>query len=61
MSNIRVIATGLEFPEGPVVMPDGSVVLVLDMEDLLSDPSANQQNVTPALGNNAAMPRLTAA
>ena len=28
MSNIRVIATGLEFPEGPVVMPDGSVVLV---------------------------------
>ena len=28
MGNIRVIATGLEFPEGPVVMPDGSVVLV---------------------------------
>lgn len=28
MSNLRVIATGLEFPEGPVVMPDGSVVLV---------------------------------
>ena len=28
MSNIRVLATGLEFPEGPVVMPDGSVVLV---------------------------------
>src|SRR4051812_50035043 len=28
MSNVRVIATGLEFPEGPVVMPDGSVVLV---------------------------------
>ncbi|WP_315837995.1 SMP-30/gluconolactonase/LRE family protein [Bradyrhizobium prioriisuperbiae] len=28
MSNPRVIATGLEFPEGPVVMPDGSVILV---------------------------------
>ena len=28
MPNFRVLATGLEFPEGPVVMPDGSVVLV---------------------------------
>src|SRR4051794_11329795 len=28
MSNVRVIASGLEFPEGPVVLPDGSVVLV---------------------------------
>jgi gluconolactonase len=28
MSNLRVVATGLEFPEGPVAMPDGSVVLV---------------------------------
>src|SRR6202051_1067556 len=28
MFNGRVLATGLEFPEGPVVMPDGSVVLV---------------------------------
>ena len=28
MANIRVLATDLEFPEGPVVMPDGSVVLV---------------------------------
>jgi gluconolactonase len=28
MANVRVIATDLEFPEGPVVMPDGSVVLV---------------------------------
>ncbi|MDB5567244.1 MAG: hypothetical protein JWP84_3810, partial [Tardiphaga sp.] len=24
-SNIRVLATDLAFPEGPVVMPDGSV------------------------------------
>ena len=28
MANVRVIATDLQFPEGPVVMPDGSVVLV---------------------------------
>jgi gluconolactonase len=28
MSNLRVIASDLEFPEGPVVMPDGSVILV---------------------------------
>ena len=28
MPDIRVLATDLEFPEGPVVMPDGSVLLV---------------------------------
>jgi gluconolactonase len=28
MSNIRTIATGLRFPEGPVAMKDGSIVLV---------------------------------
>jgi gluconolactonase len=28
MSEMRVVATGLCFPEGPVAMPDGSVVLV---------------------------------
>ena len=28
MPDVRVLATNLEFPEGPVVMPDGSVVLV---------------------------------
>ena len=28
MPDIRVLATGLEFPEGPVAMPDGSVLLV---------------------------------
>src|SRR5216683_1801598 len=26
--NLRVVATGLEFPEGPIAMADGSVVLV---------------------------------
>src|SRR3982750_3663129 len=28
MSEIRVITTGLRFPEGPVAMKDGSIVLV---------------------------------
>src|SRR5258706_5503296 len=28
MSDVRVLATDLEFPEGPVVLPDGSVLLV---------------------------------
>ena len=28
---IREIATGLQFPEGPVAMDDGSVVLVEDL------------------------------
>ncbi len=28
LENFRVVTTGLRFPEGPVAMPDGSVVLV---------------------------------
>ena len=28
MPEIRTIATGLKFPEGPIAMPDGSVILV---------------------------------
>jgi len=28
MADVRAIATGLRFPEGPVAMADGSVVLV---------------------------------
>src|SRR5215211_6324558 len=28
MSEVVVVASGLEFPEGPVVMPDGSIVVV---------------------------------
>lgn len=27
MSEVKILATGLKFPEGPVVMPDGSVVV----------------------------------
>lgn len=28
MSDIEIIATGLQFPEGPIAMPDGSIILV---------------------------------
>ena len=28
MSEHRVITTGLQFPEGPIALPDGSVLLV---------------------------------
>ena len=28
MAELREVATGLRFPEGPIAMPDGSVVLV---------------------------------
>lgn len=28
MSEIEIIAEGLQFPEGPIIMPDGSVILV---------------------------------
>src|SRR5215813_6162477 len=28
MSDVREIASGLQFPEGPIAMPDGSVLLV---------------------------------
>jgi gluconolactonase len=28
MSELTVVAEGLRFPEGPIAMPDGSVLLV---------------------------------
>ncbi|MFN3450942.1 MAG: SMP-30/gluconolactonase/LRE family protein, partial [Sphingorhabdus sp.] len=28
MAEFELVADGLRFPEGPVVMPDGSVILV---------------------------------
>ena len=36
MPKARVITTGLEFPEGPVVMPDGTVILVEIMAQKLT-------------------------
>ena len=37
MSDMRVLATDLEFPEGPVVMPDGTDAGISD--DDTHDPS----------------------
>ena len=42
MANIRVLATDLEFPEGPVVMPDGSVVLV-EIRGQAADPGLSRR------------------
>ncbi|HCX69569.1 MAG TPA: gluconolaconase, partial [Rhodobiaceae bacterium] len=28
MAEMKLIADGLKFPEGPIAMPDGSIVLV---------------------------------
>lgn len=28
MAELEIVAEGLRFPEGPVAMPDGSVILV---------------------------------
>lgn len=59
MPNIRVITTGLEFPEGPVVMPDGSVILVEIMGQRLTRvyPDGRKETVAKMPGgpNGAAM------
>ena len=36
MGDLRVMATGLLFPEGPVAQPDGSVVLVEIQRECIS-------------------------
>ena len=41
MAGMREITDGLRFPEGPIAMPDGSVVLVLDMEELFRNAPAD--------------------
>src|SRR5262249_61804429 len=59
MSNVRVLATDLEFPEGPVVMPDGSVVLVEIRGQRLTrvHPDGRKEVVAPIPGgpNGAAL------
>ena len=55
MSELRTIATGLRFPEGPVVMKDGSIVLVeIERQTLLRvGPDGGQQVVaSPGGGPN---------
>jgi gluconolactonase len=41
MADITEIARGLRFPEGPIAMPDGSVVLVEIARQTLSRVQAN--------------------
>jgi gluconolactonase len=59
MPNIRVTTEGLEFPEGPVVMPDGSVILVEIMGQRLTrvHPDGRKETVADLQGgpNGAAM------
>ncbi|ETR78801.1 glconolactonase [Afipia sp. P52-10] len=59
MPNYRVIASDLEFPEGPVVMPDGSVILVEIMGQRLTRiyPDGRKETVAQVPGgpNGAAL------
>ena len=59
MLNMRVITTGLEFPEGPIVMKDGSVILVEIMGERLTRvyPDGRKETVAKIPGgpNGAAM------
>lgn len=54
----NVIATGLEFPEGPIAMPDGSILFVEIARGTLSrvDPETHQVSIvaTPGGGPNGA-------
>jgi gluconolactonase len=59
MANMRVITTGLEFPEGPIVMKDGSVILVEIMAQKLTRvfPDGRKETVAKLPGgpNGAAL------
>lgn len=51
MSNITEMTTGLRFPEGPVAMPDGSIILVEIERQTLSRVSPNGEvSVVAELG-----------
>lgn len=57
MSDIRYLAEGLRFPEGPIAMPDGSVILVeIERGTLSRVDAAGQVSVvaTPGAGPNGA-------
>ena len=57
MENVRLVADGLEFPEGPVAMADGSVVLVEIKRGTVTrvDPSGKKEVVAePGGGPNGA-------
>jgi gluconolactonase len=59
MDEVRILATGLGFPEGPVAMPDGSVILVeIARQTLTRVMPDGKQHVIAKLGggpNGAAM------
>ncbi|MBH78955.1 MAG: gluconolaconase [Gammaproteobacteria bacterium] len=58
MSETTVLATGLRFPEGPIAMPDGSIILVEIARGTLSRVSDGEISVIADLGggpNGAAM------
>ena len=52
LSDVEVVATGLEFPEGPVVLSDGSVLVVEINGGRLSriDPTDGSSTLVAALG-----------
>src|SRR5690606_29537186 len=50
MSEFEVIATGLQFPEGPIVMPDGSVILVEIKRKTLTRVWKGRQEVIADIG-----------
>lgn len=50
MSEFEVIATGLQFPEGPIVMPDGSVILVEIKRKTLTRVWQGRQEVIANIG-----------
>jgi len=50
MSEFSVIATGLRFPEGPIAMPDGSVLLVEIARGTLSRVAGGEVSVVAELG-----------
>jgi gluconolactonase len=50
MSDFEVIATGLQFPEGPIVMPDGSVILVEIKRKTLTRVWKGRQEVIANIG-----------
>jgi gluconolactonase len=50
MSEFEVVATGLQFPEGPIVMPDGSVILVEIKRKTLTRVWKDRQEVIANVG-----------
>lgn len=50
MSDFEIIATGLQFPEGPIAMPDGSVILVEIKRKTLTRVWKGRQEVIANIG-----------